>query len=99
LETDEKDMPDSPGPDRKPDAIIFNESLKCGPTMRARINHVLDKLEPHLGGGTGKPGHFREIGGGQYLCTLSPRDKLLFPHGHDLALQPRYDWRDGPDGL
>ena len=60
-----------------------------------RINAVLEIAEPYLGG----KAHVRKIGGGKMLATRSAADKLLFDHGTDRALQPRYTFVDGPNGL
>jgi hypothetical protein len=38
---------------------------------------------------------------GFWYVTPYPRrgQTLLFPHGHSLALQPRYEWRDQGEGI
>lgn len=76
------------------DAVLFGPGLQQGFTHAARINHALDLVEPHLGG----PAYIRDVGG-RFLATCSPHDRLLFDHGHPRALEPRYSWTDGPDGL
>jgi len=76
------------------DAVLFGPKLQQGATHSARVNHALDLVEPHLGA----QGYIRDVGG-MFLATRSPHDKLLFDHGHERALTPRYTWTDGPGGL
>ena len=84
-----------PGISLPVDAILFGAGLSKGGSHTHRINDTLDKLEPILGG----KGHIRDIGVGQFLCSKSPLDTLWFPGGHELSGKPRFEWRDGPDGL
>ncbi len=76
------------------DAVLFGHALQKGDTHPARVNHALDVVEPFLGA----QGYIRDVGG-MFLATRSPHDKLLFNHGHPRALEPRYTWTDGPNGL
>ena len=96
-------MPTEP---RKPDAILFPDTLKRGKSSLDRTTHVQRTLGPILGGnqhtslGAAHGGrvYSRDVGGGFYLATLSADDTLLFPSGHDYARTPRYRWEDQPDG-
>lgn len=81
--------------DAKYDAVLFGGNLQKGENHAKRISHALDRVEPFLGG----QGYIREVGGGQYLATRSPDDKLLFNRDHDRSGEPRYTWTDGPDGM
>jgi hypothetical protein len=77
----------------KVDAIRFPRGWDPGFRTGNRLHEVLDYCEPHLGA----KGYIRSVGE-EVLVTADPADGLLFPPGHKLGGQPRYDWQRQPDG-
>ena len=92
-----------PAASRIPDAVIFPAGWRCPVTPPGLhpTDHVLNAIEPVLGGGlaAGLPGWIREVGGNRRMVTLDPAATLLYPSGHPLEKHPRYDWANQPNGL
>lgn len=87
--------------DRKPDAILFPTGWE--PPVRrgdvGRTHRLCLHFEAILGAGPDQKAHIRDVGPGHWLVTLDRHDTLLYPDSHPRAKFPRYDWRDGGDGL
>jgi hypothetical protein len=89
-------MPDE---SRKPDAIIMTGGWEPpGASSPSRIDRLCSYFEQALGAQAGQKAYLRSISQTQFLVTLSPTDTLLYPTGHRLEGQPRYDWREQTSG-
>lgn len=82
-------------PRRNPDAVMAPASLvrKRNPMLAGKELH--DAACQILGV---RQAYVRDQGEERFI-TASPHDTILFPIGHALEKQPRYDWYDRGDGL
>lgn len=86
-------MPDET---RKPDAILFHESIKRGVGVIARGLDMQGRLSLILGGGAI---YMSSTDGGWWFARLNPQDTLLFAKDHPRTGESRYDWADVEPGL
>jgi hypothetical protein len=86
-----------------PDAVIFPAHMPLKATRAfLRLHEILDLADATLGVDKvrGEKSYMRPLPSGQgYFVTTSPDDTLLFPIGHDLEKQSRYNWVDQPNGF
>ncbi|WP_165251174.1 hypothetical protein [Paludisphaera soli] len=75
----------------KPSEAKIPRSAQVGVVARAEALLLVDRA-------AGERAHCRNQGGFVF-ASRSGGDTLLFPHGHDLAGRPRYEWADQGDGV
>ena len=88
-------------PEGRPDAVIYPESFKSGRRASDRYKSLVIAAEELLQVDRAAGEHARYWKmphlGGKCFATRSLEDSFLFPTGHPLAGQPRYDWFPSPD--
>lgn len=81
------------------DAVMIDESRKTGKSKFARINSILNIVEPLMGldPKKGEKGYIRRQPGGRLYISPSPADTIDYPsEDPEERTGARYNWIDHP---
>lgn len=86
----------------RPDAIMMPAHCGVGENDFDRLLDMREVARRHLRVNLDarELAYCRPLSAGQgWFCTRDMADTILFPHGHERAGLPRYDWADMGNGI